>query len=183
MDDARLDAAAGHPDGEAERMMVAAVGSFGAGRAAELGRPDDERLVEQAALLEVVRASPAIGWSTSAQLAAWLSRKLAVGVPAAGAAVAAVVDLHEPHAALDQPPRGEAMLGERRRRFVVEAVQLLRGGRFLLELEHFGHARCMRNASSYDLIRASAFGSSGYSASASRLSRSSSSNSACCSSR
>ena len=46
--DAALDAAAGHPDGEAVGMVVAAVGPLGAGRAAELGRPDDDRLVEQA---------------------------------------------------------------------------------------------------------------------------------------
>ena len=51
--DAAFDAAAGHPHGEAERMMVAAGRSFGAGRAAELGRPHNERFVEHAALLEI----------------------------------------------------------------------------------------------------------------------------------
>ena len=36
----------------------------------------------------------------------------AVGVPGAGAAVGAVEDLHEAHAVLDQPPRGQALLAE-----------------------------------------------------------------------
>ena len=64
MDDAALDPAAGHPDREAERMMVAAVAALRAGRSAELGRPDDDRLVEQPALLQIGAASPAIGRST-----------------------------------------------------------------------------------------------------------------------
>ena len=50
------DAAAGHPHGEAGRVVVAAVALFAHRRAAELAAPDDERLVEQAALLEVLRA-------------------------------------------------------------------------------------------------------------------------------
>src|SRR3712207_8006198 len=41
-------------DGEAERVVVAAVGALREGRAAELAAPDDERLVEQAAALEVL---------------------------------------------------------------------------------------------------------------------------------
>ena len=53
---ARLDAAAGQPDGEAARMMVAAVVVGGqlalaVDGAAELAAPDDQRVVEQAALL------------------------------------------------------------------------------------------------------------------------------------
>ena len=54
--DAALDAAAGHPHGEAVGVVVAAgaFGVFGRRLAAELAAPDDERLVEQAALLEVL---------------------------------------------------------------------------------------------------------------------------------
>src|SRR2546422_899598 len=52
------DAGAREPDGEAARMMVAAVvvggqRSLTVDRAAELAAPDDERVVEQAALFEV----------------------------------------------------------------------------------------------------------------------------------
>src|SRR5712672_3276313 len=49
VDDSGLDAAAGHPHGEAERMMIAAVGVLRAGRAAEFGGPDDDGFVEQTA--------------------------------------------------------------------------------------------------------------------------------------
>ena len=44
-DDSRLDAAAGHPHGEAVGVMVAAVAFLGHRRAAELAAPDDQRLV------------------------------------------------------------------------------------------------------------------------------------------
>ena len=48
-----LDAAAGHPDGEAVDVMIAA-DALAHRRAAEFAAPDDQRVVEQAALLEVV---------------------------------------------------------------------------------------------------------------------------------
>ena len=54
-----FDAAAGHPDREAARMVVAAVvvgGQFplGVDSAAEFAAPDDQRVLEQAALLQVL---------------------------------------------------------------------------------------------------------------------------------
>ena len=56
--DAGLDAAAGQPDGEAARVVVAAVvvggqRALAVDRPAELAAPDDQRVVEQAALLQV----------------------------------------------------------------------------------------------------------------------------------
>jgi hypothetical protein len=54
MGHAPLDAAAGQPGGERERVVVAAPGALAAGHAAELGGPDDDGVVEQAAALEVV---------------------------------------------------------------------------------------------------------------------------------
>src|SRR5207245_4200136 len=56
--DAALDAAAGHPDAEAARMMVAPETRFrdfalAVGRAPELPAPDHQGLVEQAPLFEV----------------------------------------------------------------------------------------------------------------------------------
>ena len=54
VDDAALDAAPRHPDREAVVVVVAAVAPLGVRRAAELGRPDDERVREQpAAPLEI----------------------------------------------------------------------------------------------------------------------------------
>ena len=56
---AGLDAAAGHPHGEAARVMVAAIVLAGElplaiDGAAELAAPDHQRVVEQAALLEIL---------------------------------------------------------------------------------------------------------------------------------
>ena len=42
----------------------------------------------------------------------WFGLQVAVGVPGAGAAVAAVEDLDEAHAALDQPAGRQALLAE-----------------------------------------------------------------------
>ena len=54
--DAALDAAAGQPHGEAVGVVVAAgaLGVLGGRLPAELAAPDDQRLVEQAALLQVL---------------------------------------------------------------------------------------------------------------------------------
>ena len=57
-DVAALDAGAGHPEAEAARVMVAAVVVLGERAlridgAAELAAPDDERVVEQAALFQI----------------------------------------------------------------------------------------------------------------------------------
>ena len=56
--EAALDAAAGQPDREAARMVVAAVAVLGQfalriARAAELAAPDDQGIVEQAAAFQV----------------------------------------------------------------------------------------------------------------------------------
>ena len=110
VDDAALDAAAGQPGAEALRMMVAAV-ALGAGRAAELGAPDDERVVEQAALLEVLEQAGDRQVDLRRELAV-VGLDAGVRVPGAAAA-AAVEDLHEAHAALDQPPGRQAQLAER----------------------------------------------------------------------
>src|SRR3954471_6849198 len=53
VDDARLDPAAGQPGRESIGVVVAAILPLRAGRPAELGGPDDDRLVEQPATLQV----------------------------------------------------------------------------------------------------------------------------------
>ena len=113
VDDAALDAAAGQPGAEALRMVVAAV-ALGARRAAELGAPDDDRLVEHPALLEVLQQAGDRQVHLGRELAV-VGLDAGVGVPGAAAA-AAVEDLHEPHAALDQPPGRQAEPAERPRR-------------------------------------------------------------------
>ena len=49
-DDSALDAAAAEPVGEDIRVVVAAFAALRAGHAAEFGGPQDDRVVEQAAL-------------------------------------------------------------------------------------------------------------------------------------
>ena len=77
-------------------------------RAAELAAPDHQRVVEQAALLQVLDQRRATAWSVAPQLVFEVAGDVGVGVPAL------VVDVDEPDAALDQPPGQQAGAGERR---------------------------------------------------------------------
>ena len=100
----RLDAAAGQPDAEAVLVVVAAVRRSADDRQpAELAAPDDQRLVEQAALFRSC-SRPAIGWSVRSQAVAGSASRSAVVVPD----LVVDVELHEPHAALDQPAGDQA---------------------------------------------------------------------------
>ena len=119
---ARLDAAAGHPDREAARVVVAAVVRGGelalrVDRAAELAAPDDQRVVEQPALLQVLdqRGRGLVG---VVALAADLVRQVAVLVPAH------VVELDEAHAALGQAAGQQAVGGVAAGLLHVGAVQV-----------------------------------------------------------
>src|SRR6476620_2515200 len=101
-------------------MMVAAVGALRSWRAAELRRPDDDRLVEQTALLEILQ-EPRDRPIDTGTVGAVVLLQLAVGVPAAAAATA-IVDLDEADAPLDQTPGDQALPAVRRRRGVVQAI-------------------------------------------------------------
>ena len=63
----------------------------------------------------------------------------AVGVPGAGAAVGAVEDLHEPDAALDQPPGRQAHLAERAGHVLIQAVEPMACRRLVVKPQHLGH--------------------------------------------
>src|SRR5262245_20782993 len=92
MNAATLDTTAGHPHGESEWMVIAAVGFFCSWGTAELGGPDDERFVEQTALFEV--ANQAGDWFVDARAVYFVvAVEVGVGIPATGVAGAAVVDL------------------------------------------------------------------------------------------
>jgi hypothetical protein len=135
VDHAGLDAAAGHEDGEAEGVMVAAVGGLGAGGAAELGGPDNQRFIEKPALLQVLEQAGDGLVDLHGEVGVVLLEIL-VGVP--GVAGAAVIDLHEADAAFREPASGEADLAEGLGDLLVEAIHPLRGFRFLLVLDGFG---------------------------------------------
>src|SRR5262249_15236345 len=120
IDDARLDAAAGHPDGEAARVMIAAVVvarqlALAVDRPAELAAPDHQRIVEQAALFQV-GDEPVADLIDVAALGGQVASNVEMLVPAP------VEDLHEAHVALDQAAGQEAAGGERTRLMHVWAV-------------------------------------------------------------
>ena len=81
---------------------------------AELAGPDDQRLVEQAAALEVgEQAGDRLVDGAGVGLV--VLPQIAVGVPGVGVAgVDGDGQLDEPHAALDQPAGEQAVLGVRR---------------------------------------------------------------------
>ena len=123
--DAALDAAAGHPDGEAVRVVVAAglLAGLGDRQAAELAAPDHQRLVEQPALVEVGQQAGDRLVGLAGEL---LVVPLDVGVAVPGELVvhAARVDLDEADAALDQAAGRQALAGDVVATRVVDAVEL-----------------------------------------------------------
>src|SRR5579871_5813010 len=88
-----------------QRLLVVDV-SLAEWRAAEFASPDDERIVQKAALLEILheRGRRLIG---VAALDFELRAEIAVVVPAG------VEALHKPNAALDKAARHQAVIGER----------------------------------------------------------------------
>ena len=113
--DPRLDAAAGHPDREAARVMITAVVrggqvSLAIDRASELAAPDDQRVVEQPAPLQVENQG-GTRLVDVAGLIRHLCREVRVLIPAH------VEELDEPHASFSQPSGEEAVRGERPRLF------------------------------------------------------------------
>ena len=80
--------------------------------------------VEQAALLEVGEQAGDRRVGLAGELAV-VVLDVGVAVPAPLVLHAAGVDLHEAHAALDQPAGDQALLGEVVAALVVEAVQLV----------------------------------------------------------
>ena len=130
--DAALDAAAGHPHREGLRMMIAAHAAserhtgLDHWRATEFTAPDDERAVEQAALLEVLHKRGA-GLVGVLAVVAHVALDVAVRVPAF------VVNVDEPHAALDHASREQASAGKRRHLWIA-AIHFQRGLVFLREV-------------------------------------------------
>ena len=140
-------------------MMIAAEVRRGqlalaVGRAAELAAPDHERVVEQAALLQIGDQRGA-GLVDVVALQREIRRQVVVLIPAA------MVELDETHAALGQPAREQAVRGEacracaprRRKRRTSPPARLLKS-------VSSGTEVCMRNAISYCAMRVSISGSS-----------------------
>src|SRR5262249_4505853 len=113
--DSALDAAAGKEGGEAGVVVIAAglavLGRLRVGGAAEFAAPDHERVVEQAAALEVNQqgGGAAVGVGTKAAVAVVV---VLVGVPRSVVAGGQVVDLDKAHAALGQAAGQQAGTAE-----------------------------------------------------------------------
>src|ERR1051325_1495123 len=124
---AAFGAATGHPHGVASRVVAAAVGAVVAGRAAELAAPDDERVLQQTALLEVgeQRGDGLVHCGTTRSEAAAQSL---VMIPAL------MANLDEAHAGLGEAARHEALLAETVGRARADAIGLERGGGLMLEI-------------------------------------------------
>ena len=115
--DAALHAAAGHPHAEVSRMMIAPVVHVGQlalaeDRPPELSTPHDQRVVEQAALLQV-RDERRRRLIRALALQRQIARQILVLIPAA------VIELDEADVALRQPPRQQTVgrVGARLPRF------------------------------------------------------------------
>src|SRR6185295_14830720 len=82
---AAFDAAAGHPDAEAVWIVVAAVGAFAHGHAAEFAAPNDKGGVEEAAGFEVGEKSGDGEIAGGAKFGV-VAFDIAVAIPAVGVA-------------------------------------------------------------------------------------------------
>src|SRR5262245_60873930 len=104
---ARLRAAAGQPDSEAVLVVVAAVSALGERSPAELPGPEDERILEKSAGLEV-REQPGDRFVYGSGVVLVSLPQILVLVPPVTAGRRAS-EFDEPHATLDEPPRDQTL--------------------------------------------------------------------------
>ena len=135
--DAAADAAAGQPGAEAIRVMVAAV-ALRAGRAAELGAPDDQRVVAAGRAASGLSTGPPIGWSTWADscrgccLMPLCASQAPPPPPPWKTCTKRTPRSTSRRAARHSWPNGRVA-------GLVQAVELLRRRRLLLQLQRLGH--------------------------------------------
>ena len=124
------------------RVVVAAglLGLLGDRQPAELAAPDHQRLVEQPALVQIGEQAGDGLVGLAGELLV-ISLDVDVSIPGELVLHAARVDLHEPDAALDQPPGHQALAGDVVAPRVVEAVQLLDVGRLAIDVDRLGRGR------------------------------------------
>ena len=128
---AALRAAAGEEHTEAMRVVVAAVAILAHRRATKLAAPHDQRVIQQAALLQVAqqRRDGLVNVLAQVPRARVVVRVRVPRLPVA------VINLDEPHAPLGEPPRHEAAVRKmalavkfaRRRRFARDVERIRRG--------------------------------------------------------
>ena len=139
--------------GKAVHVVIAAVAALAHRRAAEFAGPDDERVLEHAALLEV-------GDEGHAGAVDFLGLELDAVLHAAVVVPVLVVELDEAHAALGQPAGEQAVRGERSvaRLAAVEFADRA-AARSAMSISS-GTLACILNAISYCAMRVAISGSS-----------------------
>ena len=106
--DSTLHATSGEPHAEALGMMIATIGPSGMRSAAELTGPDDERFIQQSALLEIDE-QPGDGLIGIERVLLVSLLEIAMLVPSAVGLTRRAIDLDESHARFDQPSCPEAL--------------------------------------------------------------------------
>src|SRR4051812_36240362 len=138
MDQARLDAAACQPDSEAPRMMVAPVVCFGERALAidgapKFAAPDNERILQQATPFQVLN-QPVTTLINVFALRGQVAWQISVLVPAA------MEDLDEPDAALDQTASHQRGIGKSAALFGFRPVQVVSCFRLTGQINQAGNA-------------------------------------------
>ena len=123
--------------------------ALAARHAAELGRPDDDRIVEQPRGLQILEQGGGRAVHAACPSAV-VAGEVLVRVPVAArkAVVGAAPDLHEAHAAFEQSAGDQAIAAEVFGHRLVEAVERSRRRGLAREVEDLGALNCSRAASS-----------------------------------
>ena len=138
---AALHAAAGHPEAEAEGIVIASVAALREGGAAEFAHPHDQRAVEQPAAFEIAQQG-GDGFVDGFGVFLVTALEAAVLIPAIAVAAGAG-QLNKAHAALDKAPGNQAVAakGGRVAERIVEAVAFLGGLGFAIDIHQLRHGR------------------------------------------
>src|SRR5258708_4581821 len=134
---AALDAAPGHPHAEAPGIMIASLAFFVEGSASKLAAPYDQRVLQHSAGLQVAEQA---GNGLVGNLAHLRVIAVEIGMCVPGAATTAI-ELDKTHTAFDESARQQTIRAELRREWFVQAVELLRSLRFLVEIHCFRRGR------------------------------------------
>ena len=140
--DAGLGPAAGHPNGEAKRVVIAAIAALRERRAAKLTGPHNKRVLQHAARFQVAQ-QPGNRLVGCAGVVAMIFLQATVGVPAVVAADPRAGQLDEAHALLHQSAGDETLHAERARRVVlgVEPIKFTRCLGLALDIDQLRHGR------------------------------------------
>src|SRR5436190_5479313 len=114
-----LHTAARHPDGETPRVMVAAPAFFIERRSSEFAAPNHQRVFKHSSRLQIGQQT-SNRFVRSFAMFGMVFLDIDMCVPAA---VAAAIELNEPHTALDEAPRQQAKRAELAGWLFIQAIK------------------------------------------------------------